>query len=238
MYKERSDKMITKQRYLEWIFDQSNTELNKEMIDSFPFLLPHNRWTHKAVENFDYSYNELFGMCKGWLIAFGYEMCCELKEALIKANFLDNYVITDIKEKYGTLRWYDNGCTEEMLEIISKYSSISAKVCQCCGAPATYETKGWIGYYCERCGSEYGAMPIEITDTDFYPITIIKDRYNGTYSGAAYLAFNLDYNEVPVEVSGSDNYCAAFWKTSSIIVGKGSTVIDAYEDLLSQLEDY
>ena len=108
MYKERSDKMITKQKYLEWVFDQSNAELNKEMIDSFPFLLPHNRWTYKAVENFDYSYNELFGMCKGWLIAFGYEMCCELKEALIKANFLDKYVITDIKEKYGTLRWYDN----------------------------------------------------------------------------------------------------------------------------------
>ena len=31
-------------------------------------------------------------------------------------------------------------------------------------------------------------------NNEMYPLTIIKDRYNGTYSGGMYLAFNLEYD--------------------------------------------
>jgi len=33
----------------------------------------------------------------------------ELKEELVKFGYLDNYKILQIKEKFGTLRWYDAG---------------------------------------------------------------------------------------------------------------------------------
>lgn len=39
---------------------------------------------------------------------------------------------------------------------------------------------------------------------DIYPLTIICDRYSGTYSGGEYLAFNLDFDEIPQEVLGDD----------------------------------
>jgi hypothetical protein len=45
-------------------------------------------------------------------------MCEELKQELIKFNYLDNYEITQIKEKYGSLRWYDNGNPIGKLELI------------------------------------------------------------------------------------------------------------------------
>lgn len=38
-----------------------------------------------------------------------------------------------------------------------------------------------------------------------YPTTIVRDRYNGTYSGAEWLAFPLDYWNVPDEVDGGDS---------------------------------
>ena len=122
--------------------------------------MPRNRWTGLVSESYNYSYNEMFGMCEGWLIAFGYEMLCELREALLVDNYLYDYTIMDIKEKYGTLRWYDAGSTAEVRHVIRKYCSMSAKVCQICGEPASHMTQGWIGYFCKKCGRKLGAEPI------------------------------------------------------------------------------
>ena len=47
-------------------------------------------------------------MPMGWRRAFGEEMCEEILQVLIKYDCVDLYRITQIKEKYGTLRWYCN----------------------------------------------------------------------------------------------------------------------------------
>lgn len=108
-------------------------EQNKKLIERYPFLLPHNRWTDKVPEDYDY--------------------------------------ITQIKEKFGSLRWYDHGCTEKMLrEIIPKYENLSAYTCIRCGKPATRITLGWICPFCDDCVPRgkngettgyYESMPIE-----------------------------------------------------------------------------
>jgi len=84
-------------------------EYNKALIEKYPFLLPRNRWTGEVVESYNYSYTELDDLPDGWRIAWGDQICEEIKEELVKYDFLDKYRITQIKEKYGTLRWYDNG---------------------------------------------------------------------------------------------------------------------------------
>lgn len=152
--------MFTKEQFEQWRLNKKNKELNQIMIEEFPFLMPRNRWTGLISDQFDYSYNELSVMPDGWLIAFGYEFMTELKNVLIKDDFLYKYTITDIKEKYGTLRWYDFGCSEEAHKIILKYCNRSAEVCQLCGKPATVMTRGWIGYLCAKCGKHCGAEPI------------------------------------------------------------------------------
>jgi hypothetical protein len=123
-------------------------ENNKALIEKYPFLLPKNRFTGKASEDYDYSYTELDSMPNGWRKAFGLEMCEEIKEAL--ADYLYEYRITDIKEKYGSLRWYDAGAPEAVYNIISKYQKISAVTCISCGEPATKITEGWISPYCDK----------------------------------------------------------------------------------------
>lgn len=70
----------------------------------------------------------------------------------------------------------------------------------------------------------------------FYPTTIIRDRYNGAYSGAAWLAFPLDFWNVPDEVEGGDGECMMFWESYDGEVGKGSTPELAMANLVAKME--
>lgn len=130
-------------------------EKNKELIERFPFLMPHNRWTDETPEDFDYSYTELDAMPDGWRKAFGEQMCEEIREELVRVDYLDKYRIAQIKEKYGFLRWYDFGGTEKMnREIIPKYARLSERTCIVCGEPATKISTGWISPYCDLCAEK------------------------------------------------------------------------------------
>ena len=128
--------------------DKEIIKKNKELCKEYPFLKPRNRWTGKLVEDYDYSYTELDDMPLGWRIAFGEKLLKELKVAL--GDHLNKYRIVQIKEKYGYLRWYDFGHTEEAYEVISKYSKLSETTCIVCGKPATKITRGWISPYCDE----------------------------------------------------------------------------------------
>lgn len=75
----------------------------------------------------------------------------------------------------------------------------------------------------------------EINYDDYYPFTVVQDRYGGTYSNAAFLCFGCDYDCIPKEVNGSDGECYRFWKNgTSLIVGKGATPMDAIKDFISK----
>ena len=75
---------------------------------------------------------------------------------------------------------------------------------------------------------------------ELYPITIIKDRYSGTYSGAKWLAFNVYPEHVAIlDVNGDDISCNWFWsgEANKYIIGKGLTPNDALADLYSHFRD-
>jgi len=126
---------------------------NKKLIKEYPFLLPRNRWTGDVAKDYDYSYTELDAMPTGWRNAFGLAMCQEIKDELVKYNYLNDYRIVQIKEKYGSLRWYDAGhpAGSNIQKIIDKYEKMSEDICINCGKPSKYYTKGWITFICEDC---------------------------------------------------------------------------------------
>lgn len=62
---------MTEEQYRLWLDNTNDKELNKLMIEEFPFLLPRNRWTDEVSEDFSYSYNEFSWMPRGWAAAFG-----------------------------------------------------------------------------------------------------------------------------------------------------------------------
>jgi len=141
------------------------TEHNKELCAKYPWLIPTNRWSGKRITDgagywpgtpdivpeWDYENTELDEMPEGWRIAFGEQMCEELQRELEAAGRVDTYRITQIKEKFGWLHWYDYGGTVETDSIIHKYADISQRTCIKCGRPARFVTIGWISPYCEDC---------------------------------------------------------------------------------------
>ena len=101
------------------------------------------------------TYTELDALDKGWRKAFGIRICKDIKRSLLKEGGrkrLKEYRIVQIKEKYGSLRWYDSGGNIEIMrEIIPKYEEESLHTCICCGKLATKISKGWISPYCDKC---------------------------------------------------------------------------------------
>lgn len=137
---------------------------NQELLERYPFLKPRNVWTDELYEDEDWTL--LDEMPTGWRIAFGEQMCEEIREALIKADCLDEYRILNIKEKYGMLRWDSNAAPQEVHDIVSKYERISERICIRCGRPATKVTLGWISPYCDCVDTDerlkhYHYIPIE-----------------------------------------------------------------------------
>ena len=73
---------------------------------------------------------------------------------------------------------------------------------------------------------------------DIYPLVIVCDRYNGTYSGGKYTAWNHCLDEIPQEIEGDDVECMGFWwgeASEKYTVGKGSTIAEAVEDLARKM---
>lgn len=70
---------------------------------------------------------------------------------------------------------------------------------------------------------------------EIYPLTIIFDRYGGTYSGAKFTAWNLEAEQIPTEINDDDCSCDGFWITNDKIVGLGDTAEKAIKDLENKI---
>lgn len=126
---------------------------NKKLIKKYPFLLPRSVWTDDIIWDYDYSFTWLDCIDVGWRSAFGELLCEELRSALLRAGQLKEFRFIEIKEKYGTLRLYDSGATQEVHDIIMKYEFISGYICNMCGKPDVeiVDCHGWYLPVCEEC---------------------------------------------------------------------------------------
>lgn len=140
---------------------EEEQRMNRELIEEYPFLLPRNRFTGKAVDDYDYSYTELdMEVPYGWK-ELCKNLCAEIKRLLLKAgkidekDYLNDYRIMQVKEKFGQLRWYDNGipsCVyDEWMKVMYEYEDISEKTCIHCGKPAKMCYTSWIAPFCKEC---------------------------------------------------------------------------------------
>lgn len=141
---------------------------NKRLCKRYPFLIPRNSWADQITWKYPkskwhnyyekYAYTELDAMPEGWRRAFGKQMCEEIREVLIKGKYLYDYRVVEVKEKFGGLRWYDNGAPssiyKELQDIICKYEMLSYRTCIRCGCPATKISRGWVSPFCDKCAAK------------------------------------------------------------------------------------
>lgn len=130
------------------------------LCKKYPFLKMRNVYSGK---NLGYEFTELDNLPKGWRKCFGLAICEELNELFKTSStkdFNEKYRIAQIKEKYGSLRWYDNGvpCDIESKYdmIIGKYTELSAQTCIVCGKKCKIKNfNGWYEPICDECEKEF-----------------------------------------------------------------------------------
>lgn len=131
------------------------------MKPKYPWLVLRNGWTGESIKDENGEpVSALIHLERGWYKAFGEQMVDELNEILVKHNSTETYRIDQIKEKYGSLRWYDSGYSYQAQDELSawstKYSHLSEETCVICGAPAKIRTDmGWISPYCDKHYHQY-----------------------------------------------------------------------------------
>ncbi len=162
-------------------FPGKNTEEeNKKLCDKYPFLAWYGDPLYKGYSeekgpNYKFTWED--EVPEGWRKAFCPQMWDELKAILEKADYVDKFRFTQIKEKYGQLDIY-YGChpesiSDELTEWEIKYLRLSRQFCIHCGKPTKYMTLGWITFVCEDCAKDYC---IEIKDLDEYYKTPLAER--------------------------------------------------------------
>lgn len=85
-----------------------------------------------------------FEVNKGW-----YPLIKELIEELIKLGW--NKKVTQVKEKFGGLRFYISGGTEEIYNKISEYEKKSYHICEVCGEEGSLRNdRRWLTTLCDK----------------------------------------------------------------------------------------
>ncbi len=112
--------------------DQKNSNA---LIHRFPFMRPGDGRMQFGIECGDGWFELLWHLCK----------CIE---SLIGKDFR----VSQVKEKFGGLRFYAFGVTDDVLEIIEGYEKKSFTICETCGEKGEIRTDhGYLITICNEC---------------------------------------------------------------------------------------
>jgi hypothetical protein len=133
-----------------------NAENTKALVESFPLLYCGADRPRPAD-----SAPRFFFECRdGW-----FNLISQLSEKLERSarrcgaapDSADWPRALQVKEKYGTLRFYVMPSTDEFSRLIDEAEKQSARTCELCGRPAKLREKGrWYKTFCDPCASESG----------------------------------------------------------------------------------
>lgn len=73
------------------------------------------------------------------------KLCEKLKALDFKGN------VVQVKEKFGTLRFYADGMTDEQYKAVHEAEYKSEITCEACGQPGKLRSGGWIRTLCDTC---------------------------------------------------------------------------------------
>lgn len=139
-----------------------NEKLDKDLCERFPKLFVNRHADMKTTamcwgfEHGDGWYNILSALCGN--IQSHIDWCNETRERLLKNNPYNHsipdevpqVVVDQVKEKFGTLRFYYSGGDDAIDGMVRMAESMSAVTCEKCGKPGYSSSGGWIVTLCEE----------------------------------------------------------------------------------------
>lgn len=88
-----------------------------------------------------------FAIGPGW-----YGLVKELIEKAVDAGW--DRQICQVKEKFGGLRFYINGASDEVWSLIREAEEKSYEICEVCGEPGELRPIGWYSTLCDKHNAE------------------------------------------------------------------------------------
>ena len=122
--------------------NQQNTQ---KLFDEFAFFHP-EKGPQETLMGFGFECGD------GW-----FDLIYRLCEDLVDMEVPEDFEVLQVKEKFGGLRFYVNGATEDVMDRINKAEEESYSICENCGEPADgpERMKGWVSTVCEKCKPQY-----------------------------------------------------------------------------------
>jgi len=123
-------------------------ELDKQLVEKYPKIFAQRHDDMRTT-----------AMCWGFECGDGWywliDNLCGSIQGYIDNNKhlkIQQVVATQVKEKYGGLRFYFNGGDELIDGMVWLTESLSVEMCETCGSTQNVtQTKGWITTICENC---------------------------------------------------------------------------------------
>jgi hypothetical protein len=127
-------------------------ELERKLVDKYPKL-----------------FTDFGGSPSRSLIAFGFEcgdgwfdlldtLCTQLLalEPVDEGEGIQPLRAVQVKEKYGTLRFYVGHASDEAFALINFAEALSARICETCGNRGRTRGTGWLKTLCDSCAEKEG----------------------------------------------------------------------------------
>jgi len=122
-------------------------ELDKQLCEKYPKLFAdrNSPMTETA-------------MCWGFDVGDGWydliEILCGSIQGYIDSNNIPQITVSQVKEKFGSLRFYTNGSDDLITGMVWMAEHMSCRVCETCGKPGKFRGKGWFYTACDEHARE------------------------------------------------------------------------------------
>ena len=83
------------------------------------------------------------------------------KERFNQGEGCDQVTLDQVKEKFGTLRFYYSGGDEYIRGLVTMAEAMSAITCETCGNAGKFRGQGWYYTSCEEHAKEEDKLPVE-----------------------------------------------------------------------------
>lgn len=137
-------------------------ELDKQLCEKYPKIFANRNADMRTTamcwgfEHGDGWYTIIDALCAN--IQGHVDYVNKRRELLLKSNEFNHkipdevhqVVAVQVKEKFGTLRFYIDGGDDVVYALINMAESMSARMCEKCGAPGKRRGHGWIYTACDQ----------------------------------------------------------------------------------------
>ena len=123
-------------------------ELDKALVEKFPKLFADR---YKSAQETCMCWG--FEHCDGWYNLID-SLCTCIQHYLDYKSEVSQVVVDQVKEKYGSLRFYFHGGDEYIEGLVRMAEYLSESTCEICGNLGKLRNDGWITVRCDKCSEK------------------------------------------------------------------------------------